>query len=138
MSLELKNCTVSCKAAQLPYQRLEDLIKNQGELALIIEQNKQGQYFVAGYRIPEESKIFSKKEKALALVQGIVLDEDDREKDENFEEKTHDKFMLEKKLVTDNNVETMADITKSVYGSKKYKPIALKVKPLIEQLPEKF
>ena len=110
------------------------MIQNQGEIALILEGNKDEMRFVE-YTIPKRRRIFEEGEVRNAYLSQMMSNK-------MFEDK--DRAILTKYL--DDNTWNMSvnqkrldmDAERGQRSVFKYKPVALKVKPVIQELPSQF
>jgi len=128
-------------------------MQHQGEVAFLFETNVidgEVEVKIVGYTQPLDGKSFSKKELRNAyLAQGVHIsdvEDDERLKvdkffyetanmQENTESKPQPRGIFEQNVSKINDpVEEM----RTVLAGKKYKPVALKVKLLYQELPEKF
>jgi hypothetical protein len=126
---------------------------HQGEVAFMFEhciENGQETVKIVGYTQPMNGKSFSKPELRNAyLAQGVHISdvEDDKQLkvEKFFYETVNQRGTNESKAqprgVFEQNVSEVNDPIedmRTVLAGKKYKPVALKVKPLYQELPEKF
>jgi hypothetical protein len=109
---------------------LNELIEDQGEAAFILE-HENDQCKIVGYTLPKKGKIFPFDEVRnvfLAQTMGNPIYEDS------------DRAVLSKYLDTVTlpvavSNQTVVDDVRSVY---KYKPVALKTRPVVQELPAEF
>lgn len=128
-------------------------MEHQGEVAFLFEVemvNGEPEVKIVGYTQPLDGKAFSKKELRNAyLSQGVHIsdvEDDERLKvDKFFYETANMQGRTESKAqprgIFEQNVSKINDPVeemRTVLAGKKYKPVALKVKPLYQELPEKF
>ena len=106
------------------------MIENQGEAALILEQDGDDCKIV-GYTLPKCGSSFQKDEVRnafLAQTMGNpVFEDSDRE--------LLSKFLEDAILSVNMNSETVVNDVRNVY---KYKPVALKTRPVVQELPAEF
>jgi hypothetical protein len=125
-------------------------MQHQGEVAFMFEhciENGQESVKIIGYTQPINLKKFAKAELRNAyLAQGVhVSDIEDNERvkvDKFLYETINEKGRkAQPRGVFEQNVSEVKDPIEEmrmVLAGKKYKPVALKVKPLYQELPEKF
>ena len=110
------------------------MIQNQGEIALIIEGNGEDWKFVE-YTKPKRYRNFEEGEVRNAYLSQTISDK-------IFEDK--DRAVLIKYLknntwnVSANHQRLDKDVERGQKSVFKYKPVALKVKPVIQELPSQF
>ena len=136
------------------------MIKDQGEVALMFERDdKSGKIEIVGYALPKNKEKFETKElRDVYLAQAINhadVEDNEREKvHKYFVQQTRPKneeasstargvFSAEKvtetrKRVTRKVLKGKNPVTRTVLAGKKYKPVADKVRPVYQELPEKF
>ena len=109
---------------------LNELIKDQGELAILLE-GSNDQWKITGYALPRIGDHFGKEEvRNVFLSQTMenpVYEDSDRE--------ILSKYLDEAMLPVGCRNEAMVEDIKSVY---KYKPVALKTRPVVQELPAEF
>ena len=103
-----------------------------GEVALIVDYNSEENHVeIKGYSLPK-SKKFTLKEKRNAYIADAVnhsdVPDESRAKISNFLLGTYQK----------RNCELNDGLVASVFATKKYKPVALKVKPVYTELPDYY
>src|SRR5271169_6392211 len=110
----------------------DELMGDHGEAAFVIEQDGDSIKFV-GYTLPKHGTTFENGEIRNAFLAQAMGSSD-------FEDKDREKLSsyLTKRFVDDKTIgraKELADETRSVY---KYKPVALKTKPVIGELPAEY
>lgn len=122
------------------------MIKNQGEIAVIVEQNAQGEYMITHVNKPRKDNTFQKDEiRDLFLAQAVSSNNwQDKEREQvgtylsqAYSEREVDKqargvFGLQEVQIDRDK------ISAQVFVTKKYKPVALKVKPVLQALPSQY
>ena len=106
------------------------MIEDQGELALILEQVDDGCKIVA-YTAPKGGEIFQAGEVRNAFLAQAMSNKGFEDNDREILSKYLDTATLP---VAMNNQNVVEDV-RSVY---KYKPVALKVRPVVQELPAEF
>ena len=105
---------------------------DQGELAMIVEEN-DGQYKFTGYCLPKKGGKFEKKElRNIYLAQTMenpVYEDSDR--------KVLSQYLDTGSLPVNISTQIVNEGARSVYASK-YKPVALKTRPVVQELPAEF
>ncbi len=146
---------------------IDDLIDDQGELALIIETDQDGDLMISGYAKPTGSQKFKQDElrAAYAIVSSKVCGEDTKVhrtlssyfgalrdiKDMRKQRKGADKAARLLKANPSRWIETYfyntvdpeytlpaVGTVKDVFATKKYKPVAQKIRPITGGLPSEF
>jgi hypothetical protein len=106
------------------------LIGDRGELAVIVE-GSADQWKITGYALPREDNQFQNDEvRNVFLAQAMgspVYEDSDRE--------VLSRYLDTVALPVEVNSQTMVDGARSIY---KYKPVALKTKPVVQELPAEF
>src|SRR6202789_3850754 len=109
---------------------LEELIEDQGEAALILEQ-EDDKCKIVGYTLPRESESFQDGEVRNAFLAQTMESPVYEESDRTLLSKYLDNMMLPVGV----NSHVVTDDVRSVY---KYKPVALKTRPVVQELPAEF
>jgi hypothetical protein len=112
----------------------DELIADQGENAFIIEGNETD-WKITGYTQPRRNDVFEEGEIRNAFLSQTMSDEKFEDSDREIltkylENNTWNLSVNQQRLVKDKGIGQ-----RSVY---KYKPVAQKVKPVIQELPSKF
>ena len=106
------------------------MIDGQGELAVILEGGND-QWKITGYALPKVGGSFEKEEVRnvflLQTMENPIYEDSDR--------KILSKYLDEVMLPIDCRSEAVVEDIKSVY---KYKPVALKTRPVVQELPAEF
>jgi Integrase zinc binding domain/RNase H-like domain found in reverse transcriptase len=106
------------------------LINDQGELAVIVE-GSNDQYKFTGYCFPKQGGVFQKDEvRDVFLAQSM-----DNPVYEDKHRAVLSQYLETVGLPRNKENETTNDETRSIY---KYKPVALKTRPVIQELPAEF
>ena len=104
---------------------------NKGEVALSFNYGKEEGLSLSGFCLPKQKEFTEKEIRNVYLAEAINysnVPKSAKERINNFLLQVHDSSVNEKKI------KGMA----SVYASKKYKPVALKIKPVYAELPEEY
>ena len=108
---------------------LEDSIKDGGEVAMNLEYDKeQEQFYLKGYAIAKD-KQFSELDKRNLYLQKALGEVNVLDKD---------KVLVQGYFLGKGNIKEEKIVKPEVSVYTKYKPVALKVKPVYTELPEKF
>ncbi|SJL13049.1 uncharacterized protein ARMOST_16486 [Armillaria ostoyae] len=155
------------KRSQTGFSVIDDLIDDQGELALIIEEKYDGGFVIGGYAQPTGSKKFRREElqATYAVASSLVSGEDKKARGTlslyfGALKDIHD--IREQRKHVDESNRMLADnpsrwirtyfygevdpsyslppvgLTKDVFTTRKYKPVAQKVRPVTGGLPSEF
>ena len=127
---------------------IDELMQDQGEVAFMFEESLDGEIGIIGYTTPVEGASFTQNEVRNAYLTQAILErgheDEDREKVHKFFTQT---VSNDKAAQTDPSARgqfVLAEVDQtgkpvaSVYAGKKYKPVALKVKPVYQELPDKY
>jgi hypothetical protein len=106
------------------------LIEDQGEAALILE-NDDKNVKIVGYTLPKRGEGFQNGEVRNAFLAQTMLNPIFEESDRKLLSEYLDNMTLPVAV----NGQTVVDDVRSVY---KYKPVALKVRPVVQELPAEF
>jgi hypothetical protein len=106
------------------------LIEDQGEAALILE-NDDKNVKIVGYTLPKRGEGFQNGEVRNAFLAQTMLNPIFEESDRKLLSEYLDNMTLPVAV----NGQTVVDNVRSVY---KYKPVALKVRPVVQELPAEF
>ena len=111
------------------------MISDQGETAFIIENSDQG-WKIAGYTQPRRGKVFEEGEIRNAYLAQTMSNE----KFEDQEREILTKYMENNVWNISVNQQQLEKHTEAIGGRSvyKYKPVAQKVKPVIQELPSQF
>ena len=120
------------------FSTFDDLIEDQGEVAVMIEGLEEESIKITGYSLPRNLRVFEEGEIRNAFLAQLMMDpkfeDQDREVLTRFlGERTW--LSKESKSCKRENICVEENGLRSVY---KYKPVALKVKPVIQKLPAEF
>ena len=106
------------------------MIDDQGEIALVLE-HVDGECKIVGYTLPKQGETFQPDEVRNAfLAQSMgnpVFEDSDRE--------VLSKYLDSATLPVSANSQSVVDDVRGVY---KYKPVALKTRPVVQELPAEF
>jgi hypothetical protein len=103
---------------------------DQGEAAFMIEADKNDVKIV-GYTLPKQGKIFRRSEVRNAFLAQTMLNPIFEEWDRNLLSQYLNNMIVPMAV----NNQTIAEDVRSVY---KYKPVALKIRPVVQELPAEF
>jgi len=102
-----------------------------GEVALLLDfDNKKGTFSLRGYAVASGSKFSEKEKRNIYMVEAMNCSDVPDRKHEQFES-----YMLGKYRGRSDDIDE--DPIISILASK-YKPVALKVKPVYAELPERY
>jgi len=112
------------------------------EVPCILEIDKEGKPFISE-ALPLDIKELSRDEVQLLYLQKSIQTEEDKRDPvlEQFFMELHQPGAVEKAVVAveeDNKKVSLEEAADAACFAKKYKPVALKVKPVLETLPERF
>jgi Integrase zinc binding domain/RNase H-like domain found in reverse transcriptase len=115
----------------------DELIVDQGEGAFILEKDDENLKII-GYTLPRRSKVFEQKEVRNAFLAQSMSGKKFEDRDRAVLAKYLEEGAVRKetkcpKIIRSTNM--MEEDVRSVY---KYKPVALKVKPVVQELPAEF
>jgi hypothetical protein len=125
---------------------------NQGEVAVVIERNEEtGECYIVGHAAPKDKVKFEQKElRDVYLAQAIhesKLEDDEREKVQKYlyqtafprtDTKAQPRGVFGQEIVEEYDPEEHQGTQTSVFAGKKYKKVADKVRPVYQDLPEKY
>jgi Integrase zinc binding domain/RNase H-like domain found in reverse transcriptase len=110
---------------------LEDSVPERGEVALILEYEQTSQKLsLKAYSI-SEGELSNEKKRNLYLAEFL-----ERENLTNFDRKKLESYFLAK-YEREDKLETKEDVT-VLANQKKYKPVAVKVRPIYAELPDQY
>ncbi|KAH7868546.1 uncharacterized protein C8R40DRAFT_1061721, partial [Lentinula edodes] len=118
---------------------LEDLIrKDQGEVAIVFEVKKNGEVEIDSYCLPPKKKFTYDGLRNAYLVASVDATAHDKHAQHSLSSYLSSVYSMDIKTPGTNISTASTAEPMAVLASRKYKPVAKKVRPIIGELPQKF
>ncbi|THU97813.1 hypothetical protein K435DRAFT_592711, partial [Dendrothele bispora CBS 962.96] len=118
---------------------LEELVEEQGEVAVSLEMDENGEIKMLGYKLPDK-KVFGTDElnEAYLMASKDSIAEQDKEAAAVLEEYVQHRRFRTPTLRTLSNRLQIRPTLKTIKTKQRYKPVGVKVRPVKTQVPPEF